>query len=110
MVTLAEYIKQARLDQEISQSALARLTNTSPSMICKLERNKLEYPPSADILRRIAYVLDIDVEELLRVAGRQDMYVDLLNILLEKYPELPKLLKKLKEDKAYTRRLIKALG
>lgn len=63
-----EIIRQARVHKRISQDRLGQLTGVSRSAVSQWESNATE-PDSSARLQRIAEVLDIDLEILVRAGG-----------------------------------------
>ena len=58
------YIKEKRLEKNLTQKQLSELSGVSESYIGDLERNEKE--PTISILCKIAEVLDVDIKELYR--------------------------------------------
>lgn len=56
-------IRLYRRKKGLSQKALAELIEVSPSLICKIEKNKAY--PSLITLTKIAKVLEVDIASLL---------------------------------------------
>lgn len=106
---LKEYVQKARKAKGLSQSALAEKVDVSASFICKLEHDRLVYPPTTAVLAKIAEVLEVDMDMLTFLAGRTEAHLPLLEALIMTYPAMPRLLRKLYADKAYATALITSL-
>lgn len=66
--TLGEYIRSARNEAGLSIRQLASLAGMNHSYLVKIETDQND-SPSADVLQRIAEVLEIDASELLAFVG-----------------------------------------
>jgi len=60
-----EFIKEKRLEKEISLREFCRQAEVDPSNWSKVERGLADVPKSSEILDRIANVLSLDKEETL---------------------------------------------
>lgn len=58
------YIKQKRIEKNLTQEQLANLSGVSKSYIGDLERGEKE--PTISVLCKIANALDVDIKELYR--------------------------------------------
>ena len=67
-LTLGELIKNAREQLGISQRELSRQTGIDNNTIAKIERN-IRKKPNVLILKKIAFILGIEVKPLLKAAG-----------------------------------------
>lgn len=81
--SLAEVIKEARENKGISQRELARRTGADNSSLAKLEKGLIA-KPSELLLRKISNILNIDEEELLRLAGYNEEDIKFITTLSEK--------------------------
>ena len=71
MNDFAQLLRKLRLEAGLSQNALAKKTKVDPSYINRIERGERQ-PPSVDVIRDIARVLDLDefvTNQLLLSAG-----------------------------------------
>ena len=79
---LADVIKEARKNKNISQRELARQINVDNSSIAKIEKG-LILKPTEFILMKIAKSLDLDVINLLKLAGYDEKDINIFNKLTE---------------------------
>src|SRR5512135_3015739 len=66
--TFGDLIRDARKAKSRGLCELARELNIAPSYLSDIEHDRRV--PSEDVLRRIAPLLDLDVDDLLAAAGR----------------------------------------
>ncbi len=89
-VKFGAYVRQERERREIGLREMAKKIGVSPTYLSKVERD--EFPPAAeDKVRKIAEIFDIDVDELLALAGKVSS--DLTEIIREHPRELAALLR-----------------
>ena len=89
-VKFGAFIRREREEREIGLREMAKKIGVSPTYLSKVERD--EIPPAAeDKVRRIAEIFDIDVDELLALAGKVSS--DLTEIIRERPRELAALLR-----------------
>ena len=89
-VKFGAYVRQERERREIGLREMAKKIGVSPTYLSKVERD--EFPPAAeDKVRKIAEIFDIDVDELLALAGKVSS--DLTEIIREHPRELGALLR-----------------
>ena len=89
-VKFGAFIRREREEREIGLREMAKKIGVSPTYLSKVERD--EIPPAAeDKVRRIAEIFDIDVDELLALAGKVSS--DLSEIIREHPRELAALLR-----------------
>ncbi len=67
---IGQTIKEARSRLGLNQGQLAERVGMTRSYICKLERGKLDYPPTESVLGDLALLLDLDKEALIVQSGR----------------------------------------
>jgi transcriptional regulator with XRE-family HTH domain len=67
-MSLGEFIRRTRLERGMRLRELARRLDVTPSYVSDIENDRRT--PSEDVLRRIADVLDLDLDELLARSGR----------------------------------------
>ncbi|MDP9316958.1 MAG: helix-turn-helix domain-containing protein [Chloroflexota bacterium] len=65
-------VRELRLAKRLTQRDFADRLKVDFSYISKIENNKVEHQPSAELIQKMAQVLDADVEELLDLAGKID--------------------------------------
>ena len=66
--TLGELVRHRRMAKDLSLRELARRLDRAPSYLNDIEHNRRI--PSEAVLRQICEVLELDVDEMLSVAGR----------------------------------------
>jgi transcriptional regulator with XRE-family HTH domain len=88
-------VKQARIAGGYTGQQLAEKVGIDKTYLSKIENNKLEYPPREEVIRVLAFVLDLEPEALMFLAGKiPSQYLGLLSKLSLKYGEdLPTVLK-----------------
>lgn len=71
-MTFGETVKKLRKQKRITQRDLAKKLRINFTYVSKIENNKLEAPPSEELIRRLAEVLHAEPEMLLELAGKLD--------------------------------------
>ena len=89
-VKFGAYARQERERREIGLREMAKMIGVSPTYLSKVERDEFS-PPAEDKVRKIAEIFDIDVDELLALAGKVSS--DLSEIIREHPRELAALLR-----------------
>lgn len=84
------YVRQKRENRKIGLREIAKMIGVSPTYQSKIERDEFP-PPAEDKVRKIAEILDCDVDELLALAGKVSS--DLSEIIRERPRELGALLR-----------------
>ncbi len=84
------FMRQKREEKEIGLREMAKIIGVSPTYVSKVERDEFP-PPAEDKVRKIAAILDIDVDVLLALAGKVSS--DLSEIIREHPRELAALLR-----------------
>ena len=79
---LADVIKEARENKNISQRELARQINVDNSAIAKIEKG-LILKPTEFVSMKIAKSLDLDILNLLKLAGYDEKDINIFNKLTE---------------------------
>jgi len=107
-MTFGEKIRELRGARKMTQRQLARKIQESGmkadfTYISKIENGRLDFPPSENLIRKMAEVLETDAEELLDLAGKFNQRA-LQNIVSE-MPEAGILLRRL-QNKQFTREQI----
>ena len=69
MVTFGQYIRKARRDQRMSQRALAERVGINFTYLSKLENDEMQ-PPAEDKIYALAKHLDLNADEMFRLAKR----------------------------------------
>lgn len=90
IIRFGAFMRQKREEKEIGLREMAKIIGVSPTYVSKVERDEFP-PPAEDKVRKIAEILDIDVDELLALAGKVSS--DLSEIIREKPRELAALLR-----------------
>lgn len=65
-----ERLRELRRAQGLNQRDLAARVGIDYTYVSKMERGRLEFPPSEATIRRMAEVLNADALELLNLAGK----------------------------------------
>lgn len=83
-MTLGAFIAAARSDRKLTLRGLAKLTGVSATYLHHVEQGQRS-TPSVDWLRKLANVLELDLRELVRMAGRDP---ELAADIVKRRPEL----------------------
>ena len=67
---LGKRIRQLRTARGLGVREMSTLIDVSATYLSRIETSAEQSPPTEDVLRRIARVLDADCDELMRLAGR----------------------------------------
>lgn len=106
--TFGKLIRQARREQEYSQRELAKLVGVNFTYLSKLENDNADYPPSNEVIRSLAIHLNLNEEELTRLAGRIDPEdAERFRDLLKQYQEMPVLLRRLQNNPKFARKVFR---
>ena len=89
-IKFGAFVRQERKGREIGLREMAKKIGVSPTYLSKVERDEFP-PPAEDKVRKIAEIFDIDVDELLALAGK--ISSDLSEIIREHPRELSALLR-----------------
>ncbi|MDJ0737423.1 MAG: helix-turn-helix transcriptional regulator [Nostocaceae cyanobacterium] len=106
--TFGKVIRKARKEKEFSQRELAKLTGIDYTYLSKLENDHAGYPPSEDVINKLALHLDLNAEELRYLAGRitpDDAKV--FEELVRKYKEMPALLRRMRDEPEFARKILR---
>ena len=87
------YIRQLRRDKQLTQRAFAEQLEVDFTYISKIENGKTDNPPSEDVIRKMAQILEIDADRLLDLAGKFNQSD--LRRAVEDTPEIAILLRRL---------------
>lgn len=68
--TLGQRIKRVRKERELGLRETAGKAEISATYLSRVENNEETNPPSEDVLRKLAKVLDDDFDALMQLAGR----------------------------------------
>jgi HTH-type transcriptional regulator, competence development regulator len=89
--TFGTLVRETRLDKGYSLRKFAELVGFSPTYLSQVEQGKVEKPPTAERVRRMAELLDANVDEWIALAGR--MPEDLADYISQRPTELPEMLR-----------------
>jgi transcriptional regulator with XRE-family HTH domain len=111
-LTFGQTIRQLRRAQRLTQRDLAERVQAVGlkadfTYISKIENDRTELPPSEQLIRGLAQVLDTDAEALLELAGKFDQRA--LQEVVAEMPEAAILLRRLQARKISQRQLRKFL-
>ncbi|MBT5245839.1 MAG: helix-turn-helix transcriptional regulator [Rhodospirillaceae bacterium] len=84
------HIRAVREEREFGLREMAKKIGVSPTYLSKVERDEFP-PPAEDKVRKIAEIFEINVDELLALAGK--VSTDLSEIIRENPRELAALLR-----------------
>jgi transcriptional regulator with XRE-family HTH domain len=88
-----ELVRRKREAKKIGLREMAKMIGVSPTYLSKVERDEF-MPPAEDKVRKIAGIIDCDVDELLALAGR--VASDLSGIIREQPREMASFLRSAK--------------
>jgi len=91
--TLGEYIRKLRNNKNIGVREMGRLLDVSGVHISSIEKDK--NTPSPELLRKMAIVLDVDVDKLLSKANQVDPEV--INVIKKSSTVVPSFLRSAKD-------------
>lgn len=104
------HLRRLRLDRHVSQRALAEKVGVDFTYISKIEGGQLA-PPSEEVIRKIARILNTDEDDLINQAGKVPAEI---KITLQNNPLLAELLRVLSEKRlpeaVYQQMLLLAQG
>lgn len=106
--TFGKTIRQARKQKEYSQRELAKLIGVDYTYLSKLENDHAGYPPSEEVIHKLASQLGLQEEELRRLAGRimpEDAKV--FEDLVRKYQQMPALLRRMRDEPEFAKKLLR---
>ena len=88
--TFGQYIRRRRMEKQFTLREFARLVGVSPTYMSQVEQDVAD-PPTVERVRKMAELLEEDVDELIAMAGR--LPEDLPEIIQSRASEMPKLLR-----------------
>jgi transcriptional regulator with XRE-family HTH domain len=100
------YIRQLRREKRLTQRELAEQLGVDFTYISKIENNKVENPPSEDLIRKMARILETGEEALLDLAGKFDH--EALRRAAANVPEIGVLLRRI-QDGSVTSEQVKTM-
>ncbi len=84
---LGKKIKQARKNKGYSQKNFASKIGIDLNYLCKIENNRIQYPPTESVLNLVAKELDLNEKELTFLAGRvPEKYLELIKKHYKLFP------------------------
>lgn len=89
--TFGQILREKRVAKGYSLRKFAELIDVSPTYLSQVEQGKVESPPTADRLKRMATVLDENADEFLSLGGR--LSEDLPKIIQDSPTTIPELLR-----------------
>lgn len=109
--TFGKILRQARRDKGYSQRELAKLIDVDYTYLSKLENDHAAYPPSQEVIRLLAYHLDLTEreEELMYLSGRITTDDErIFGELLKTYKkQVPALLRRMQENPDFAKKLLR---
>ena len=96
-MNFGEKLRELRKASDYSQRELAELLDVSFTYLSKLENNRMDRPPSEELIRRMAEVLKTNADDLLVLAER--IPTDIAEIILDR-PESIELLRSMEDMSA----------
>lgn len=101
--TFGQIIRTTRVSLGYSQRELAKLVEIDFTYLCKLERDRTDYPPKEYIIQQLAHYLGLDYEELVCLTGRlPERYQD---FLMQNYQVMPALFQWLRQNHRLAQRI-----
>lgn len=85
-----QVLREARLEKKYSLRKFAQLVGISPTYLSQVEQSNVD-PPTADRVKKMAEILEVDVDEWTALAGR--LTEDLPGIIHESPKDVPDLLR-----------------
>ena len=98
-----ELIKQARKNQGYSQRELAGKLGIDFTYLSKLENNRAEYAPKEELIRKIAYYLNLEQHELIFLAGRIPAKDE--DLIKQHYKSMPMLFRRMRENPQFAEKI-----
>lgn len=106
--TFGKRIREARQNKGYSQRDLAGLVKVDYTYLSKLENDRAEYAPKEEVIKLLAYHLELDADELIYLAGRitsEDAKV--VQELAKTYQkQMPVLLRQMRDNPELTRKFL----
>lgn len=88
--TFGQVLRETRLEKKYSLRKFAQLVGISPTYLSQVEQSNVD-PPTADRVKKMAEILEVDVDEWTALAGR--LTEDLPGIIHESPKDVPDLLR-----------------
>lgn len=101
----------ARRKLGLSQRELASMLGVDYTYVSRLESDRTDYPPSLEIIEKLARHLDLDKEELCWLSGRileedQQVYLE----LYRQYKQFPQFLKRMRDNPSFAESVLALAG
>ena len=93
--TFGERIKERRLEQGFGLREAAKLFGISPTYFSRIENKAERNPPKEEVIQKIADVLQVEFDELMRLAGR---FTDDVKEFLTQDEAMPAFLRRAQEE------------
>ncbi len=95
-------IRNRRIELGLTQKQIAITILCNVTYISKLENGCNDYPPSEEMVRKIANVLNLDYNQLLFSSGRVNSDIlDICHQLAAKYPEFIPFMHKMATNESF---------
>lgn len=106
----ADCIRSKRKSLGLTQRQLASMIEFDVTYLSKLENGRNDYPPSEEMIRRLAEYLNLNYNELLLSSGRIESNAYLLfKILGENYPQFIPFMQKINKDEEFAKYVFNTL-
>lgn len=89
--TFGQMLRAKRLEKDFSLRKFAELVGISPTYLSQVEQGKIEKPPTAERVKKMAELLGENPDEWIGLAGR--LPEDLSEIIQNQPTEMPELLR-----------------
>ena len=87
--TLGEWLREARMDKDVSLRALAKQMEITPSYLSDIENDRRV--PAEDVLQKLTGALDLSFDDAMAMAGRFGEQTDRY---IKRQPEAVKLMRR----------------
>ncbi|BAZ18309.1 putative XRE family transcriptional regulator (plasmid) [Calothrix sp. NIES-4071] len=110
-MNFADTIRLQRKNLGLTQRQLASIIEFDVTYLSKLENGRNDYPPSEEIIYKLAECLNLNYNDLLISSGRikSNAYL-LFKILGETYPQFIPFMKRLNQDEKFAKYVFITLG
>lgn len=89
--SFGQVLRERRIAKGYSLRKFAEMVGVSPTYLSQVEQGKVDKPPTAERVRRMAELLGENVDELSALAGR--MPADIQGIINQQPTQMPELLR-----------------
>lgn len=109
-MNFADTIRFKRKSLGLTQRQLALMIKFDVTYLSKLENGRNDYPPSEEIIHKLAEYLNLNYNDLLISSGRIESNAYLLfKILGETYPQFIPFMQKLNQDEKFAKYVFNTL-